>query len=162
MGTRGASLELETHATAQNIIMKQYTIAMFSLLAVATCVLGAPQSKKIGVKAPSPYENCNCQCDHYTWQDTYGAIQGNCKSSDNTRGRWCYVQGNSCDDIQYSKNRRDQYGQLRKWSYQACSTPAPGYGGGYGGGCNQRHGGCNGGYNNNRPNCNSGYNNNGY
>ena len=57
--------------------MKQYTIAiaMFSLLAVATCVLGAPQSKKIGVKAPSPYENCNCQCDHYTWQDTYGAIQ---------------------------------------------------------------------------------------
>merc|ERR1719328_763986 len=50
--------------------------------------MAAPQDKKsdIGVKAPSPYENCNCQCHHYTWQDTYGKIQGNCKSSDGTRG----------------------------------------------------------------------------
>merc|ERR1712024_367187 len=85
-------------------------------------------------------------------------LQGNCKSSDGTRGRWCYVEGFACDDIQYSKSRRDQYGQLRKWSYQACSTPAPGTGKcGYGGGlvindgygsssgCNQRHGGCSGG-----------------
>merc|ERR1712110_431340 len=98
-------------------------------------------------------------------------IQGNCKSSDGTRGRWCYVDSNSCDDVQYSKNRRDQYGQLRKWSYQACSTPAPGtgrcaYGGGYGSGygsgsgCNERHGNCNSGYNNNGYN--NGYNNNGY
>merc|ERR1712226_1627093 len=65
-----------------------------------------------------------------------------------------------------------QYGQLRKWSYQACSTPAPGtgrcaYGGGYGSGygsgsgCNERHGNCNSGYNNNGYN-NNGYNNNGY
>merc|ERR1711879_907292 len=111
-----------------------------------------------------PYENCNCQCHHYTWQDTYGKIQGNCKSSDGTRGRWCYVEGFACDDIQYSKRRRDQFGQLRKWSYQACSTPAPGtgrcaYGGGYGNdfnsgynnGCNERHGNCNGGFSNNRP-----------
>ena len=39
--------------------------------------MAAPQDKKsdIGVKAPSPYENCNCQCHHYTWQDTYGKIQ---------------------------------------------------------------------------------------
>merc|ERR1711953_956134 len=143
-------------------------------LAVAVSVtVAAPQDKKggIGVKAPSPYENCNCQCHHYTWQDTYGAIQGNCKSSDGTRGRWRYVDSNSCDDLQYSKNRRDQYGQLRKWSYQACSTPAPGtgrcaYGGGYGSGygsgsgCNERHGNCNSGYNNNGYN--NGYNNNGY
>merc|ERR1712027_74150 len=115
-----------------------------------------PQDKKsdIGVKAPSPYENCNCQCHHYTWQDTYGKIQGNCKSSDGTRGRWCYVEGFACDDIQYSKSRRDQYGQLRKWSYQACSTPAPGtgrcaYGGGYGNGFNSDY---NNNYRPNRPN----------
>merc|ERR1712210_334390 len=144
--TRRASLELGTHAT-QNSIMKQFMIAMFFLLALAACVMGSPQRKNIAVKAPSPIENCNCQCDHYTWQDTYGAVQGNCKSSDSTRGRWCYVRGNSCNDIKYSKDRRDNYGQLRKWSYQACATPA--IGGGYGGGCNQRHGGCNSGYNNN-------------
>merc|ERR1712226_956950 len=153
---------------------KRYTSVLFALLAVAVSAMAAPQDKKgnIGVKAPSPYENCNCQCHHYTWQDTYGKIQGNCKSSDGTRGRWCYVDSNSCDDLQYSKNRRDQYGQLRKWSYQACSTPAPGtgrcaYGGGYGSGygsgsgCNERHGNCNSGYNNNGYN-NNGYNNNGY
>merc|ERR1711963_677557 len=85
--------------------------------------MAAPQTK-----AASPYENYGCQCDRYTWVDTYGKIQGNCKSSDSTRGRWCYVQpGNTCGDIQYSKNRRDSYGRLRQWSYEACATPAPGY-----------------------------------
>merc|ERR1711963_985399 len=89
--------------------------------------MAAPQTK-----AASPYENYGCQCDRYTGVDTYGKIQGNCKSSDSTRGRWCYVQpGNTCGDIQYSKNRRDSYGRLRQWSYEACATPAPGYGGGY-------------------------------
>merc|ERR1711879_1059457 len=71
----------------------------------------------------------------------------------------------------YSKRRRDQFGQLRKWSYQACSTPAPGTGrcaygsgfnngfnSGYNNGCNERHGNCNGGVSNNRPV----YNNNNY
>merc|ERR1712117_1015097 len=148
--------------------MKRCTFVLLALLSVAVSVMAAPQDKKsdIGVKAPSPYENCNCQCHHYTWQDTYGKIQGNCKSLDGTRGRWCYVEGFACDDIQYSKSRRDQYGQLRKWSYQTCSTPAPGtgrcaYGGGYGNGfnsgynngCNERHGNCNRPvYNNNNNN----------
>merc|ERR1719499_1252014 len=113
--------------------------------------MAAPQTK-----AASPYENYGCQCDRYTWVDTYGKIQGNCKSSDSTRGRWCYVQpGNTCGDIQYSKNRRDSYGRLRQWSYEACATPAPGYGGGNGCG-NLRHGGgCGGGYYNNKPVCNN-------
>ena len=57
--------------------MKRYTSVLFALLAVAVSAMAAPQDKKsnIGVKAPSPYENCNCQCHHYTWQDTYGKIQ---------------------------------------------------------------------------------------
>ena len=57
--------------------MKSCTLVLFALLSVAVSVMAAPQDKKsdIGVKAPSPYENCNCQCHHYTWQDTYGKIQ---------------------------------------------------------------------------------------
>ena len=57
--------------------MKRCTFVSFALLSVAVSVMAAPQDKKsdIGVKAPSPYENCNCQCHHYTWQDTYGKIQ---------------------------------------------------------------------------------------
>merc|ERR1739836_276442 len=153
MGSRRQSVS----GVTQNIIMKKYTLTMFALMAATACVVGSPQRKKISVKAPSPFENYGCQCDNYTWQDTYGKIQGNCKSSDSTRGRWCYVQpGNTCGDIQYSKNRRDSYGRLRQWSYEACATPAPGYGGGNGCG-NLRHGGgCGGGYYNNKP----GYNNN--
>merc|ERR1712027_242206 len=141
MGSRRQSVS----GVTQNIIMKKYTLIMFALMAVTACVLGSPQRKKISVKAPSPFENYGCQCDNYTWQDTYGKIQGNCKSSDTTRGRWCYVRsGNSCNDIQYSKNRRDSYGQLRQWSYEACATPAPSYGGGngcrHGGGCGGSYG----------------------
>merc|ERR1712241_1208715 len=141
MGSRRQSVS----GVTQNIIMKKYTLMMFALMAVTACVVGSPQRKKISVKAPSPFENYGCQCDNYTWQDTYGKIQGNCKSSDTTRGRWCYVRsGNSCNDIQYSKNRRDSYGQLRQWSYEACATPAPGYGGGngcrHGGGCGASYG----------------------
>merc|ERR1712197_154211 len=149
MGSRIQSVS----GVTQNIIMKKYTLIMFALMAVTACVVGSPQRKKISVKAPSPFENYGCQCANYTWQDTYGKIQGNCKSSDTTRGRWCYVRsGNSCNDIQYSKNRRDSYGRLRQWSYEACATPAPGYGGGY-----------RPVYNNNRPVYNSNrpnYNNN--
>ena len=60
------------------LIMKQHTLVSFALLAIAVSVLGAPQDKSkgnIGVKAPSPIENCGCQCHHYTWRDTYGKIQ---------------------------------------------------------------------------------------
>merc|ERR1711884_481053 len=107
--------------------MKQHICLALSLFCLGASTMAAPQTK-----AASPYENYGCQCDRYTWVDTYGKIQGNCKSSDSTRGRWCYVQpGNTCSDIQYSKNRRDSYGRLRQWSYEACATPAPGYGGGY-------------------------------
>ena len=33
------------------------------------------------------------------------------------------MEGFHCDDIQYSKNRRDKFGELRKWSYQARERP---------------------------------------
>ena len=32
----------------------------------------------IGDKAASTYQNCNCQCDSYTWTDGE-IIRGNCK-----------------------------------------------------------------------------------
>ena len=48
---------------------------MFALMAVTASVLGSPQRKKISVKAPSPFENYGCQCDNYTWLDTYGKTQ---------------------------------------------------------------------------------------
>merc|ERR1711978_28609 len=71
MGSRRQSVS----GVTQNIIMKKYTLIMFALMAVTACAVGSPQRKKISVKAPSPFENYGCQCDNYTWQDTYGKIQ---------------------------------------------------------------------------------------
>ena len=70
-----ASRRQSVSGVTQNIIMKKYTLIMVALMAVTACVLGSPQRKKISVKAPSPFENYGCQCDNYTWQDTYGKIQ---------------------------------------------------------------------------------------
>merc|ERR1712198_397176 len=38
-------------------------------------------------KAASPYVNIGCQCSPLTFQDQYGAIQGNCRSADSTGAR---------------------------------------------------------------------------
>eukprot|EP00095_Tigriopus_kingsejongensis_P001607 maker-scaffold381_size190066-snap-gene-0.30 protein:Tk01607 transcript:maker-scaffold381_size190066-snap-gene-0.30-mRNA-1 annotation:"hypothetical protein AN3340.2" len=83
------------------------------------------KSVEILQKAPSNQVSCNCQCDNYTYKGGDNQIHGNCFSADQTKAKWCYVDQYSgeCDDIQYSKNRRDSHGNLRKWSYQACSTP---------------------------------------
>ena len=61
--------------------MRQFQFLLFAFLAVAVSVRAKPQDKTerpqdlIVAKAPSLVENCNCQCHHYTWQDTFGKIQ---------------------------------------------------------------------------------------
>ena len=38
----------------------------------------AGNSIKVDTRAPSDYQNCNCQCDSYTWSDG-NYIRGNCR-----------------------------------------------------------------------------------
>ena len=38
----------------------------------------AGNSIKVDTRAPSTYQNCNCQCDSYTWSDG-NYIRGNCR-----------------------------------------------------------------------------------
>lgn len=47
-------------------------------------------------------------------------------SADHTGKLWCYVDEplSDCDDLGTSTHVRDSEGQFRRWSYQACSTPA--------------------------------------
>ena len=36
----------------------------------------------VGTRASSTYQNCNCQCDSYTWETTYRGrkyLMGNCR-----------------------------------------------------------------------------------
>merc|ERR1712018_1033361 len=80
----------------------------------------------VGDKAPSTYQNCNCQCDSYTWTDG-NVIRGNCKSQDDTNGAlFCYVTGDalcSCRDVKVSTTQKNSDGTSKLYSYEACTTP---------------------------------------
>nr|XP_040571275.1 loricrin-like isoform X2 [Lepeophtheirus salmonis] len=109
------------------------------LLSVFVCAIA--QNKDITLKAASLKSNCGCQCNNYIFRDNYGKTQGNCNTVDKTGAKWCYVsRGNTCNDVTYSK-RRDERGQPRQISNEACATPAcngrftgGGQGGSFGGG----------------------------
>merc|ERR1712018_266809 len=79
--------------------------------------------------AQTSIQDCLCQCHWQTFRDRYGRTHGNCKSTDQTNARWCYVRtpvktylGNhghsTCSDLQ----RSGRYPGMT-WSYQACATP---------------------------------------
>jgi len=83
------------------------------------------QQEKIDKRAESTFQNCNCQCDSYTWTDGT-TIKGNCKSQDNNGALFCYVSGRArtaCGDVQTSSTVRDNLGNPRYYSYEACTTP---------------------------------------
>merc|ERR1712001_230578 len=87
---------------------------------------------KTNTKAASTYQNCNCQCDSYTWSDGI-YIRGNCRSKAKLPGQYtsatglfCYVSGTalcSCRDVQRSQSVTDNYGRPRYYSFEACTTP---------------------------------------
>ena len=94
---------------------------IISLMMVA--VASSSPLKVEQTKAASPYVNIGCQCSPLTFQDQYGAIQGNCKSVDSTGARWCYIDqsfGSSCQDKRFSARFPNN-----PWSYEACATPLP-------------------------------------
>merc|ERR1711963_236120 len=84
-------------------------------------------NKKITVdtRAPSTYQNRNCQCNSDTWTDGI-TVKGNCRSEDRNGALFCYVSGSalcSCRDIQQSSFLPDNNGRLKYYSYEACTTP---------------------------------------
>merc|ERR1712012_482116 len=91
----------------------------------------AGNSIKVDTRAPSTYQNCNCQCDSYTWSDG-NYIRSNCRSKaklpgpSQATGLFCYISGSalcSCRDVQRSNSVVDSYGNLRYYSFEACTTP---------------------------------------
>merc|ERR1711993_133076 len=70
-------------------------------------------------------------CDSYTWSDG-NYIRGNCRSKaklpgpSQATGLFCYISGSalcSCRDVQRSNSVVDSYGNLRYYSFEACTTP---------------------------------------
>merc|ERR1712110_65316 len=80
---------------------------------------------QIGVRAPSNYQNCDCQCDSDIWSDG-NRVHGNCRSLSKGGALFCYISGraeNSCNDVQKSSFIKDSYGRYKSYSFEACATP---------------------------------------
>merc|ERR1712183_161471 len=104
----------------------KHTMKIF-LLFVGLMAKEAFCQKRITVdtRAPSTYQNCDCQCDSATWTDG-STIKGNCRSQDKNGVLFCYVSGRAqraCNDVQQSSFLPNNNGQLRYYSYNACTTP---------------------------------------
>merc|ERR1712066_964787 len=79
----------------------------------------------VDTRAPSTYENCNCQCNSDTWTDGQ-TIKGNCRSKDRNGALFCYVSGDALcagRDVQQSGFLPNNDGRLKYYSYEACTTP---------------------------------------
>merc|ERR1712038_1655485 len=106
--------------------MKAFLL-IFGLVAKEAIGIDFVDNKKITVdtRAPSTYQNCNCQCNSDTWTDGT-TVKGNCRSEDRNGALFCYVSGSalcSCRDIQQSSFLPDNNGRLKYYSYEACTTP---------------------------------------
>merc|ERR1712223_676244 len=106
--------------------MKAFLL-IFGLVAKEAFGIDFVDNKKITVdtRAPSTYQNCNCQCKSDTWTDGT-TVKGNCRSEDRNGALFCYVSGSalcSCRDIQQSSFLPDNNGRLKYYSYEACTTP---------------------------------------
>merc|ERR1711936_71712 len=106
--------------------MKAFLL-IFGLVAKEALGIDFVDNKKITVdtRAPSTYQNCNCQCNSDTWTDGT-TVKGNCISQDRNGALFCYVSGSalcSCRDVQQSSFLPDNNGRLKYYSYEACVTP---------------------------------------
>merc|ERR1719439_166457 len=106
--------------------MKMKIFLLFLAL-MARDAIGQKTSGKVTVsnRAPSTFQNCNCQCNSDTWTDGQ-YIRGNCRSKDRTGALFCYISGsalNSCRDVKRSSFLQNNNGQFKFYSYEACTTP---------------------------------------
>merc|ERR1711971_208903 len=108
----------------------KHTMKIFLLL-VGLMAKEAFCQKRITVdtRAPSTYQNCNCQCDSITVTDG-NTIKGNCLSQDKNGVLFCYISGralNACRDRQRSSflpnSQNSRRSDVRYYSYEACTTP---------------------------------------
>merc|ERR1711993_173084 len=119
--------------TNMKLLVIQIGVSFLVSISLAQDVVNekAGNSIKVDTRAPSDYQNCNCQCDSYTWSDG-NYIRGNCRSKaklpgpSQATGLFCYISGSalcSCRDVQRSNSVVDSYGNLRYYSFEACTTP---------------------------------------
>merc|ERR1719244_527036 len=99
-------------------------MSSLATILISTCLLLTVNGQTGLNKAASPYTNVGCQCSSLTYLDSAGHIQGNCRSTDHTGARWCYVDSiySTCQDLVPSARF-----PRNPWSYEGCATPPPPY-----------------------------------
>ena len=66
------------------------------LMMISSALAGRSRLQLKGAARPA----CGCQCSSLVWEDKYGGVQGNCRSADHTKAKWCYVkEGSTCSDL---------------------------------------------------------------
>merc|ERR1712226_932878 len=113
----------------KNIPIEAFTEPTMKIFLLFVCLFAKEtlgQAKiSIDQRAPSTFENCNCQCNSDTWTDGQ-YIRGNCRSKDRNGALFCYVSGSalcSCRDVQVSSFLKNNQGRFKLYSYEACTTP---------------------------------------
>merc|ERR1712172_82652 len=108
----------------------KHTMKIFLLFVVLMAKEAFCQKRiTVDTRAPSTYQNCNCQCDSITVTDG-NTIKGNCRSQDKNGVLFCYISGralNACRDRQRSSflpnSQNSRRSDVRYYSYEACTTP---------------------------------------
>merc|ERR1711972_350834 len=87
MGNQYSIASRETRSSSQ----KMKLLYLIGTVMVAGSVT---QAQKVGVRAPArlTIEDCLCQCDSQVFVDKYGRTNGNCKSTDVSGKKWCYLK----------------------------------------------------------------------
>merc|ERR1712226_931750 len=113
----------------KNIPIEAFTEPTMKIFLLFVCLFAKEtlgQAKiSIDQRAPSTFENCNCQCNSDTWTDGQ-YIRGNCRSKDRNGALFCCVSGSalcSCRDVQVSSFLKNNQGRFKLYSYEACTTP---------------------------------------
>merc|ERR1712121_589403 len=121
MGTESSRQKTNT-VEQQRITYTMKMLVLLSGLVAATAAVDVDTN--VDLKAASPYTNYGFQCDSLTFT-TGRTTHGNCFSTDKSGAKWCYLplSGSTCTDSRSGGFHSTRF-PGRKWSYEACATPA--------------------------------------
>merc|ERR1711997_1354130 len=121
----GKNIPIEAFTEPTMKIFLLFVTCLFAKETLGQAKTNAQAKISVDQRAPSTFENCNCQCNSDTWTDGQ-YIRGNCRSKDRNGALFCYVSGSalcSCRDVQVSSFLKNNQGRFKLYSYEACTTP---------------------------------------
>merc|ERR1711936_392804 len=122
----GKNIPIEAFTEPTMKIFLLFVTCLFAKETLGQAKTNAQAKISVDQRAPSTFENCNCQCNSDTWTDGQ-YIRGNCRSKDRNGALFCYVSGSalcSCRDVQVSSFLKNNQGRFTP-SFAQESPPAP-------------------------------------